>query len=817
MALIAHWKMDETTGTALVDDTGTLANGTLYNTPTLGVTGADGTAISFDGVNESADADDSTQLAGLTAWTVSANIKTAATLPNFQPFFLWTTPVGESVAFQFNSNKFYFRYLWDSGGFDDARQTTNATVDVTDWTLITVTVDHATDTIKIYINGTEVASTRSGSSVLDASFTASSGTYYFASNGASQFFEAAIDDVRIYNTALSGVEVAALPGGPGPAASSLPMALYDFLLSDAASLPMRLLDLTESPAGSLPMNLEEPDPAHYLASVAHWAPLVTLDYVNISSSLVDTVDIEHEENASGLATFVFLPGTGAIDLSDYERKKVRISFVGKDAAGATLYTIRRFTGITSAAVIDPDAGTITVEATTDLQGRIENLSRANIAQLLGGAWSAHVFNDSADGWTYAKDRMSTQTKEMHVDIYGRVVTTDWAAKATQDVTLTDAERFGDTLALSRANRRDLITRVVINFDFRFSRLRHREVTINFLDQLGFCHYLNNNWHLPSKAMINTAADGTAWTRTTNITYTDLPGINPSVCNPPRAWLGGAELFCLGAWWKAARRWAQTVTEEYTLTVYALDLEEAIGAQTVNDDYGVEATYDATDYEAVREFTGPPDGASFDSDLQDWVLPADDSEFNGRTEMEAAQECALDKAKAEILGRARGNRVTLANVYSPSITLESTVRVNTPYLVCKGKVARYSERLDIDTGEPSMSIEVALSRHGGSGLASDDPLDAPAAPAAAEETPTARTLYLPYHLGGEEFSAVEDEDWDGYMCNVSEILRFAGAPVYEPRFVVKMPEIEETARDTSTTQQPVTFELEVPEDELTVSN
>jgi hypothetical protein len=604
-------------------------------------------------------------------------------------------------------------------------------------------------------------------------------------------------------------------GGP----SSLPMSLSGFLTSAAASLPVRLHTVEAGAAASLALVLEAGDPSHYRGTVAAWAPQVVLDGVDISDQLVGRITIEHAENESGEATFTLLPDPGTIDLSDYERKAVAISFVGKSDLGATLYTVRRFTGITTTAVIDPDAGELTVSATTDLQGRLEQLDRAQLTQLIGGQWSAHVFDDTADGYQYALDRLSTLAQAIHVDVYGRLVLDDWAAKATADVELTDAHRFGNTLSLSRANRRDLITRVAVAVDFRFARLRHRAIELIFWDALGFCHYLNNGWRAPAKDMIRAAADGTAWTRTSDITWVELPPINPSVCNPPRAWAGGADLFCLGASWTAARRWAQTLTEEYTLTVRAPDLEESIGIQTSKADYGLEATFDATDYEAQNDFSGPPAGASYDSGLADWVLAADTTEADGRSALEAAIACALAKARVEILGRARKNRVRLANVYDPSLTLDKTIRVNTPYLLAKGKLARITETLDLVTGEPRQVLELALSRHGGAGLAVDDTLEAPTAPSAPAETPTARTVYLPYRLGATEFSAADDPDWDGYMTNVA-----AGSPIYDAageiyrdRFVVRMPEIEEAARDAVSAQAPQTYELIVPQDELTVSN
>ena len=95
--------------------------------------------------------------------------------------------------------------------------------------------------------------------------------------------------------------------------------------------------------------------------------------------------------------------------------------------------------------------------------------------IVGGSWSEHIFDAQADGWQYAQDRLSTRTAEVHVNNYGHLVSVDWAAKAAADVTLTDAHRFTGALRIVAPNRRDLVSRVRVTLDFRFTRLRHRKL------------------------------------------------------------------------------------------------------------------------------------------------------------------------------------------------------------------------------------------------------------------------------------------------------------------------------------------------------
>ncbi len=635
------------------------------------------------------------------------------------------------------------------------------------------------------------------------------------------------DEAVFYNTPLSAARIQAhadavaftktfdaLPTRFETVASAvLPTEFSGFVTSEIAAIPTRFKVRAQSAAASLPTQLNSVTSGQFTGSVLSFTALVVLDGVDISAQLAGPISITHEEDASGIADFVIIPPAGPIDLNSYERKPVQISFVSLGIA------IRRFTGVTASANYDPDSGLMTVDCTTDLQGQLEQMDRATINNLIGGLWSEWVFDDTADGWQYARDQLSTIQSEIHADVFGNLIVSPWKAKAVPDITLTDAERFSDSLTIERANLRDLLTKVRVNFDFRFTRLRHREIQVQFIDQRGFCDWANNNWLLAPKDMVRSAADGAQWTRLNEISYDDLPPTNPSICSPPRAWAGGAEAFCLGAQWQAGRRWAQTITEEFAIDVTSPDIAEAIGQQQINADYAVEATYDATDYEAQKDFTGPPADFVFSTKSNDWQKDADQNTADGRAAMEAAQTVAMEVARSEILGRARSNRVGVSNIYDPMMSLDWTVRINTPYCKATGKVALIEETINPVTGDLGMAIEIAVSRHGGTGLGAEDPLTPPPAPEQPQETNTGRIYTIGYHVGQEEFSPPDDPDWDGWITNVQSNgdSYFPTGESYDVRFVVAYPEVEVEARDELTADDITTYNIIVPEDELELSN
>ncbi len=810
---VAYWRLNEVSGPNMLDLSGNIAPGTYNGSPTFGVPGATGdgdTAVTFPGPsNNYAETPTDAQLSAATQFSV--NVWFNSPDDDFTGVWTWYIDSNNLVRLRMGTTgRLYFNV-------ETAGNNWSEYVSGFDWTSFKcagVTFDAGT--VAFYIDGVVQATTVIGTP--NTVLPTGTGIHYIATfNNATptEDFNGTIDDLALFDTALTPAQMAQLASTtpPVPQNSVLPMSLSGFLSSGQSVLPTRLVGRAASPAASLPMRLESVAPGAFTGAVVSFTALVVLDGTDISAQLSGPINITHEESASGLADFVIIPPAGPIDLNAYERKPVQISFVSSGIA------VRRFTGVTASANYDPDSGLMTIDCTTDLQGQLEQMDREAIDNLIGGLWSEWVFDDTADGWQYARDQLSTIQSEIHADVFGNLIVSPWKTKAVPDITLTDSERFSDSLTIERANLRDLLTRVRVNFDFRFTRLRHREVEVQWIAERTFCDWANNNWLLAAKEMVRNAADGAQWTRLNEISFDDLPPADPSICNPPRAWIGGAEAFCLGARWRAGRRFAQTNTDEFAMDVVSPDLEEAIGQQQINSDYSVEATYDATDYEAQKDFTGPPADFVFSTKSYDWQKDADENEADGRAAMETAQTVAMEVAKSEILDRARSNRVGVSHIYDPMMSLAWTVRINTPYCKATGKVALIEETINPVTGDLGMAIELAVSRHNGTGLGAEDPLTPPDAPEQPQETNTGRIYKIGYHVGQEEFSPPDDPDWDGWITNVQTNgdSYFPSGETYDVRFVVAYPEVETEARNELTAGDITTYNIIVPQDELEISN
>ena len=201
MSLIAWWKLDETSGTIAYDSSVNENNGTLINTPTP-VAGIIGNALSFDG--------------GVSSEAVSFPSANFRTLPSFT-WTCWIKTPGFGASqiengigsityaplFGANSSGELIFYMY-SGTTPYDITTSGVNVHDDKWHFCCFWWDG--EVMKIFADGVEEAS---GPGLQDWQYTIA-GYIGRDPNSSDRYFNGLIDDVRIYDNALSQKEISEL-------------------------------------------------------------------------------------------------------------------------------------------------------------------------------------------------------------------------------------------------------------------------------------------------------------------------------------------------------------------------------------------------------------------------------------------------------------------------------------------------------------------------------------------------------------------------------------------------------------------------------
>lgn len=197
--LVGYWSMDEGTGATAYDTSGKSNNGILTNGP-IWTTGKIGGALSFNGVNSYVNVPNSASLQITGNLTIEAWLNVIS-CSSGQSGIVDKWYLNEYSLVCDSSNHLTFR----QGGDNIASFSDYFTNNYNQWIHMVVTRTIAADgtsTIKAYRNGVYF-----GQGTITVAPASGTGSVYIGNYYAHDSFNGKIDEVRIYNRALSGAEV----------------------------------------------------------------------------------------------------------------------------------------------------------------------------------------------------------------------------------------------------------------------------------------------------------------------------------------------------------------------------------------------------------------------------------------------------------------------------------------------------------------------------------------------------------------------------------------------------------------------------------
>ena len=203
--LLAHWELDETAGAVAADDSLYGYDGTLVNMDDSDwVPGNTGNALDFDGVNDHVTVDGICAAMAGKDVTVSAWVKAPAVNPATQFIISINTSTGDNRLLCGTPAGTATLSLGDTAWHD-----TTATVIDNTWHHIAYVLEDSSDTITVYVDGSDVLSFGSTISIA-ATDLLSLGQEYDPPMTPGDFYSGLLDDVRIYDRALTESEIATL-------------------------------------------------------------------------------------------------------------------------------------------------------------------------------------------------------------------------------------------------------------------------------------------------------------------------------------------------------------------------------------------------------------------------------------------------------------------------------------------------------------------------------------------------------------------------------------------------------------------------------
>jgi hypothetical protein len=198
-SLIASYNFNEGSGTSLTDRTGRGHTGAVANA--TWAAGNTGGALAFNGSTSLVTIADANDLDLTSAMTLEAWVKPAAAAPNWRTILMKERTGGLTYAL-YGDNAASRPTGYMSISSSDRSVTGPTALAADTWTHVAVT--YGSGTFRLYVNGTEVATAAS-----TGNMAASTGALRMGGNNIwGEFFTGSIDDVRIYNRALTAAEVA---------------------------------------------------------------------------------------------------------------------------------------------------------------------------------------------------------------------------------------------------------------------------------------------------------------------------------------------------------------------------------------------------------------------------------------------------------------------------------------------------------------------------------------------------------------------------------------------------------------------------------
>jgi len=545
-----------------------------------------------------------------------------------------------------------------------------------------------------------------------------------------------------------------------------------------------------------------PDPVIVVPDLSFkWDLVVRINGQDFSERLRGTATIDREEGASGLATVAIQMEPGPVVPTDWIGRAIEIDFIS-EVKGKVTQT-RRYTGQISDPSYDPTSRVMTFQCTDQLQKRVEAMAIAEIDALVGGYWSADVFQptEGRSRWDYAIERLNTRPVSLDASPAGELRVTPWLAAETPAYTFGEGSTIYQGITVELAQLDSLTNVVEIEGGYRYARLWQQNNTYYwkhagtepFSGGQGFCEWRRNSTELPTKDMLESAVSGSGQTLL-GASYYILPPSHPDPCGTGSPWINYYTDLFLEVSFSAARRWVQQMRDQYTIRITAPASIAQAGEQITRDSLALEVVDERAETWEEEPITGGENGFTDLGNVQ---------------RRDEAMRVLVQQASTSIY---RTHRDTTVRWTEPTsmvlgVDLVHTLRVEDQGIKAQGKCRRIEDEFDLEEGSAITTLSIAIMRGGGTATGE---LSLPPVAVPSITDTGAKSFVLATQLGGQT-SQPYNEEIDGFIGNYTAI--YAGTETYPRQFKITAPEVSETLRDEHISDVAATIEVGIPNDLL----
>lgn len=507
-------------------------------------------------------------------------------------------------------------------------------------------------------------------------------------------------------------------------------------------------------------------PDYVVSGTAYvWRLRLLVDGVDRTAQLTGSVDVDREEGSAAVAGFSLHLGSGPVVPTDWVGLPVSIDYLWTEAG--IQYSARRFTGYLGQPKWDPTSRILSCECSDNLQQRIEAMTVAEIDALTPGYWTEDAFEPvtGRSHWDYAQERMSTVPASLDCDVYGVPRVSSWMPGAPALVFGAGTTLY-ESIEVQLAEMTRVTNRVELEAGYRYARLREFRQEFSWGTPEGdFCTWRLANHELPTVDMFISAASAGGLTPVSAL-FTVLPPTAADPCGTGAPWINNEPDLVLSGGVTAARRWAQTVTETYRMTVRtSTGVPPAAVVYRSGQSFAVESPdTDLWPDSLVPLVWAINVGSVITREPVQRLLPGDRDSEPRRTGFLQAE---LHMARTQILGDHRQNSVSWSVPAPMAIAADlfMCLEVQDQGVHATGKCRRIVDSFDMGSGEAVTTLIIAVMR---GPAAASTPLTVPArlgAATAPDPSPgPGLGAAAPTQLGGRYTSGAYDDTLSGFSGN-----------------------------------------------------